>query len=183
MFFNQVSSQCYNLQWIYVLPLTLYQNTATCSHITCWDCPGPCWWSPVESRSVAQSQPVDLWCPAPHSALPQLTASPPLHWAPRGSSQTYKHKGLNYTHEVALNIASAGVMDVSNHVTFLNIMSYPPPLQLQTEELSLIKVGSSLIDNWKLCLRVHQLFNCLCSIPKTNGRIDRYNSIMFWTRK
>lgn len=62
-------------------------------------------------------------------------------------------------------------------------MSHPPPLQLQTEKLSLIEVCSSLVDNWKLCLRVHQLLHRLHCIAKTNGCIDRCNCLKFWSRK
>lgn len=78
-------------------------NYVSCCHLTCWGCLGPCWWSPEESQSVAQSQLEGLWYPAPRSALLKLKASPQLHSAPHGSSQTNKYKGLNHKHEVRCN--------------------------------------------------------------------------------
>lgn len=58
-------------------------------------------------------------------------------------------------------------------------MSHPPPLELQAKKFSLIEVGSSLVDNWQLCLRVRQLLHRIHRIAKTNGSIDRYNCLQF----
>lgn len=62
-------------------------------------------------------------------------------------------------------------------------MSHPRALQLQTEQLSLVEVGSRLVDDGQLCFRVRQLLRRLRCIAQTNGCVDRCNRLELWSRK